>query len=94
MEGHIAEDGDGDLVFAGFGHLEEGTGIWLVNTEFTVFTGDIIADCFIIREFPTIIFDDNFTIKRNGFCESGSREHGEGHAEGEPWGLLWMSYLS
>ena len=43
-------DGDGDLVFAGFGHLEVGTGIRLVNTEFTVFTGDIIADFVIIQE--------------------------------------------
>ena len=57
-------DGDGDLVFAGFGHLEEGTGIRLVNPEVTIRCGDIIADCFITREFPAAVFYGYITIVR------------------------------
>ena len=43
-------DGDGDLVFAGFGHLEVGTGIRRDRSESFAFTGDIIADFVIIQE--------------------------------------------
>ena len=57
-------DGDGDFVFAGFGHLEEGTGIRLVNTEFTICCGDIIADFFIAFESPAAVFYGYITIVR------------------------------
>ena len=57
-------DGDGNLVFAGFGHLEVRIGIRLINTEFTICCGDIIADCFITREFPAAVFYGYITIVR------------------------------